>query len=338
MRRCQHAVCQCRRDAAPACVGHTTTCAVPGYSSWSQPGQRYALVAAAPGTGRTTQSPSGQSSIRSGPSGAAGAAERGFQVLRGLTAIKPIRVERRASLLSTRARHWLVRNRVRVVRLVIARCSVDYDGRLTAHLPSALRLLIVKADGSVLVHSDGGSYKPLNWMSPPCRLTEHPAGDGQPGKWTVTNKAGETLTITIEETLSDTSVDLGIDPGLVKDGVEAHLQELLAEQLHLLGDGWRLIRREYPTPTGPVDIMCRDDSGAHVAVEMKRHAGIDAVEQLTRYLELLNRDPLLSPVQGVLAAQTIKLQARTLAEDRGIRCVVLDYDAMRGIEREGTLF
>jgi endonuclease len=239
------------------------------------------------------------------------------------------------------------------VRLVIARCSVDYDGRLTAHLPSALRLLIVKADGSVLVHSDGGSYKPLNWMSPPCRLTE------QPDKWTVTNKAGETLTITIEETLSDTSVDLGVDPGLVKDGVEAHLQELLAEQLHILGDGWRLIRREYPTPIGPVDIMCRDADGAHVAVgidgsdstegtvsrggthvavEIKRHAGIDAVEQLTRYLELLNRDPLLAPVKGVLAAQTIKPQARTLAEDRGIRCVVLDYDAMRGIEREGTLF
>jgi endonuclease len=245
------------------------------------------------------------------------------------------------------------------VRLVIARCSVDYDGRLTAHLPSALRLLIVKADGSVLVHSDGGSYKPLNWMSPPCRLTE------QPDKWMVTNKTGETLTITIEETLSDTSVDLGIDPGLVKDGVEAHLQELLAEQLHLLGEGWRLVRREYPTPIGPVDIMCRDadgphvaveikrrgeidgpDSnegtatrqGAHVAVEVKRHAGIDAVEQLTRYLELLNRDPLLAPVKGVLAAQTIKPQARTLAEDRGIRCVVLDYDTMRGIEREGTLF
>ena len=224
------------------------------------------------------------------------------------------------------------------VRLVIARCSVDYDGRLTAHLPSALRLLIVKADGSVLVHSDGGSYKPLNWMSPPCRLTEHPAGLDQPARWTVTNKAGETLTVTIEETLSDTSVELGVDPGLVKDGVEAHLQELLAEQLHRLGDGWRLVRREYPTPIGPVDIMCRDDAGTHVAVEMKRHAGIDAVEQLTRYLELLNRDPLLSPVHGVLAAQTIKLQARTLAEDRGIRCVVLDYDAMRGIEREGTLF
>ena len=218
------------------------------------------------------------------------------------------------------------------MRLVIARCSVDYDGRLTAHLPSALRLLIVKADGSVLVHSDGGSYKPLNWMSPPCRLTE------QPGKWTVTNKAGETLTITIEETVSDTSVELGVDPGLVKDGVEAHLQELLAEQLHLLGDGWQLIRREYPTPIGPVDIMCRDDSGEHVAVEMKRHAGIDAVEQLTRYLELLNRDPLLAPVQGVFAAQEIRPQARVLAGDRGIRCVTLDYERMRGVLSEDTLF
>jgi len=218
------------------------------------------------------------------------------------------------------------------VRLVIARCSVDYDGRLTAHLPSALRLLIVKADGSVLVHSDGGSYKPLNWMSPPCRLTEAAA------KWTVTNKAGETLTINIEETLSDTSVDLGIDPGLVKDGVEAHLQELLAEQLHRLGDGWRLIRREYPTPIGPVDIMARDENNEHVAVEIKRRGEIDGVEQLTRYLELLNRDPLLTPVHGIFAAQEIKLQARTLAEDRGIRCVTLDYDAMRGKEREGTLF
>ncbi len=245
------------------------------------------------------------------------------------------------------------------MRLVIARCSVDYVGRLTAHLPSALRLLIVKADGSVLVHSDGGSYKPLNWMSPPCRLTE------EPGKWSVTNKAGETLAITITEVLSDTSVELGIDPGLVKDGVEAHLQELLAAQVHLLGDGWRLVRREYPTPIGPVDLMCRESDGrsvaveikrhgeidginftdgtassqgAHVAVEVKRVAGIDAVEQLTRYLELLNRDPLLRPVHGVLAAQTFKLQARTLAEDRGIRCVTLDYDRMRGVEPEGMLF
>jgi RecB family endonuclease NucS len=279
------------------------------------------LPAAAPGTGRTTQSPSGQSSTRSGPSGAAGVADLGRRLLRAVTGIKGIR-----------APHPPNRTTVRSVRLVIARCSVDYDGRLTAHLPAALRLLIVKADGSVLVHSDGGSYKPLNWMSPPCRLTE------QPDKWTVTNKAGETLTITVTETLSDTSVELGVDPGLVKDGVESHLQELLAEQLHLLGDGYRLVRREYPTPIGPVDIMCRHAGGEHVAIELKRHAGIDATEQLTRYLELLNRDPLLAPVKGVLAAQTIKLQARTLAEDRGIRCLVLDYDAMRGIEREGTLF
>ncbi len=245
------------------------------------------------------------------------------------------------------------------MRLVIARCSVDYVGRLTAHLPEALRLLIVKADGSVLVHSDGGSYKPLNWMSPPCRLTE------EPGRWSVTSKGGETLAITITEVLSDTSVDLGVDPGLVKDGVEAHLQELLAVQLDLLGEGWRLVRREYPTPIGPVDLMCRNEAGesvaveikrrgeidgvnftegtassqgAHVAVEVKRVAGIDAVEQLTRYLELLNRDPLLRPVHGVLAAQTFKLQARTLAEDRGIRCVTLDYDRMRGVEPEGMLF
>jgi RecB family endonuclease NucS len=218
------------------------------------------------------------------------------------------------------------------VRLVIARCSVDYGGRLTAHLPEALRLLIVKADGSVLVHSDGGSYKPLNWMSPPCRLSE------EPGKWTVTNKAGETLTITIYETVSDTSVALGVDPGLVKDGVEAHLQELLAGQLHLLGDGWRLIRREYPTPIGPVDIMCRDSDGVHVAIEIKRRGEIDGVEQLTRYLDLLNRDPLLAPVHGIFAAQEIKPQARVLAADRGIRCVTLNYDTMRGIEPENTLF
>jgi hypothetical protein len=218
------------------------------------------------------------------------------------------------------------------VRLVIARCIVDYEGRLTAHLPSALRLLIVKADGSVLVHSDGGSYKPLNWMSPPCRLTE------ADGVWKVVNKAGETLTITVEEVVSDTSADLGIDPGLKKDGVEAHLQELLAAQLHLLGDGWRLVRREYPTPIGPVDIMCRDGSGDSVAIEVKRRGEIDGVEQLTRYLDLLNRDPVLTPVRGVFAAQEIKPQARVLATDRGIRCLVLDYERMRGIERDDTLF
>jgi len=218
------------------------------------------------------------------------------------------------------------------VRLVIARCSVDYAGRLTARLAPALRLLIVKADGSVLVHSDGGSYKPLNWMSPPCRLAE------EPGRWTVTNRSGETLAITIDQVISDVSVDLGADPGLVKDGVEAHLQELLAGQLYLLGDGWRLVRREYPTPIGPVDLMCRDGTGESIAVEVKRRGEIDGVEQLSRYLELLNRDPLLAPVRGVFAAQEIRPQARVLAQDRGIRCVTLDYDAMRGVVPEDTLF
>ena len=210
------------------------------------------------------------------------------------------------------------------MRLVIARCSVDYAGRLSAHLPLATRLLIVKADSSVLVHSDGGSYKPLNWMSPPCRLAE------EPGRWVVTGKSGETLTIGIEEIISDSSFDLGVDPGLQKDGVESHLQELLAAQMQVLGAGWRLVRREYPTAIGPVDLMCRDGLGASVAIEVKRRAEIDGVEQLTRYLELLNRDPLLAPVSGVLAAQEIRPQARVLAEDRGIRCVTLDYDAMRG--------
>ena len=218
------------------------------------------------------------------------------------------------------------------MRLVIARCSVDYVGRLNAHLPSALRLLIVKADGSVLVHSDGGSYKPLNWMSPPCRLEE------SPGAWRVQSKSGEELRITIEEVLHDSSHELGVDPGLVKDGVEAHLQQLLAAQVHLLGEGWRLVRREYPTAIGPVDLMCRDADSSAVAVEIKRRGEIDGVEQLTRYLELLNRDPALSPVRGVFAAQEIRPQARVLAEDRGIRCVVLNYEAMRGIEPEDTLF
>jgi RecB family endonuclease NucS len=218
------------------------------------------------------------------------------------------------------------------VRLVIARCSVDYVGRLTAHLPEAMRLILVKADGSVQVHSDGGSYKPLNWMSPPCKVTE------EEGRWSVTGKGGETLTIRISEVISDTSADLGTEPGLVKDGVEAHLQELLAAQLDLLGDGWRLVRREYPTPIGPVDIMCRDAAGHSVAIEIKRRGEIDGVEQLTRYLDLLNRDPLLAPVHGVFAAQEIKPQARVLATDRGIRCVTLDYDTMRGVEPDNTLF
>jgi hypothetical protein len=216
------------------------------------------------------------------------------------------------------------------MRLVIAQCSVDYAGRLAAHLPTARRLLIVKADGSVLVHSDGGSYKPLNWMSPPCSLKEEELADGL--LWTVTSKAGEQLVITIEEVFHDSAHNLGVDPGLQKDGVESHLQQLLAEQIETLGKGWRLVRREYPTPIGPVDILCRDANGGTVAVEIKRRGEIDGVEQLTRYLELLNRDPLLAPVRGVFAAQEIKPQARVLATDRGITCAVLDYEVLRGTD------
>jgi endonuclease len=212
------------------------------------------------------------------------------------------------------------------VRLVIARCQVDYAGRLTAHLPMANRLLLVKSDGSVSVHSDDRAYKPLNWMSPPCWLTE------APGTWTVQNKAGEKLVITIAEVMHDSAHELGAEPGLQKDGVEAHLQELLAEHITTLGEGYSLIRREYMTAIGPVDILCRDQVGATVAVEIKRRGEIDGVEQLTRYLDLLNRDTLLAPVNGVFAAQLIKPQARTLAEDRGIRCVTLDYDTLRGID------
>ena len=229
------------------------------------------------------------------------------------------------------------------MRLVVATCSVDYTGRLTAHLPLATRVLMLKADGSLLIHSDGGSYKPLNWMSPPCTLREGKNDDGLV-EWTVTSKAttqgtSDTLRIVIHELLHDSSHDLGIDPGLQKDGVEKHLQELLAEFPDTLEDGMTLVRREYPTAIGPVDLLCRDKDGATVAVEIKRRGEIDGVEQLTRYLELLNRDPLLAPVTGIFAAQEIAPQARTLAEDRGIACVVLDYDAMRGLdERADRLF
>ena len=192
---------------------------------------------------------------------------------------------------------------------------------------------MIKADGSVSIHADDRAYKPLNWMSPPCRIEE------APGVWRVVNKAGEELRITLEEIFSDASHDLGVDPGLKKDGVEAHLQELLAATPTVLGEGFTLIRREYMTAIGPVDLLCRSGNGETVAVEVKRRGEIDGVEQLTRYLELLGRDPLLAPVHGVFAAQEIKPQARVLAEDRGIRCVVLDYDALRGIERnELTLF
>ena len=221
------------------------------------------------------------------------------------------------------------------MRLVIARCTVDYVGRLTAHLPSARRLLLFKADGSVSVHADDRAYKPLNWMSPPCWLSEEPGdSEGAAPVWVVQNKAGEQLRITVEDIEHDSSHELGVDPGLVKDGVEAHLQVLLAEHVELLGAGYTLVRREYMTPIGPVDLLCRDDQGRSVAVEIKRRGEIDGVEQLTRYLELLNRDSLLAPVSGVFAAQQIKPQAKTLAIDRGIRCLTLDYDKMRGMDSD----
>jgi RecB family endonuclease NucS len=222
------------------------------------------------------------------------------------------------------------------VRIVVARCSVDYVGRLTAHLPEANRVIMVKADGSVLIHSDGGSYKPLNWMSPPCttRIVASDADDTVE-TWTVENKAGEQLVISVHAVLHAGEHDLGVDPGLVKDGVEAHLQRLLAMHVQVLGEGWSLVRREYPTAIGPVDLLCKDSGGRTVAVEIKRRGEIDGVEQLTRYLELLNRDPLIAPVDGVFAAQEIKPQARVLAEDRGIRCVVLDYEALKGSDDPG---
>ena len=224
------------------------------------------------------------------------------------------------------------------MRVVIAECQVNYTGRLDAHLPKANRLIMLKADGSVLIHADGGSYKPLNWMTPPCLFTELQPNDEQAENgvtkvWRLEHKkTHDALNIELFHITSDQSFDLGIDPGLVKDGVEAHLQELLAEQTELLGAGHTLVRREYPTAIGPVDILARSAAGQHVAVEIKRHGGIDGVEQLTRYLELLNRDPHLAPVRGVFAAQEIKAQARVLAEDRGIECLVLDYTAMRGME------
>ena len=210
------------------------------------------------------------------------------------------------------------------MRLVTARCSVDYVGRLTAHLPDAVRLLLCKADGSVLVHSDTGGYKPLMWMSPPCSLLV------RDDVWTVTNKAGEQLVITVAEVLSDSAHDLGTDPGLVKDGVEKQLQALLADQCHVLGEGFTLVQREYFTDIGPVDLLCRDGSGAHVLVEIKRTAEIDSVEQLTRYLQRVST--VLGDVQGVLAAQTFKPQAKVLAADRGITCVQVDYELLKGLE------
>jgi RecB family endonuclease NucS len=224
------------------------------------------------------------------------------------------------------------------MRLVIARCSVDYAGRLTAHLPLATRLLMLKGDGSVLVHSDSGSYKPLNWMNPPCTVSvqapdEDQVAAGVQEVWRVSQtKTADILFISIFEVLSEIDHHLGEEPGLQKDGVEAHLQMLLADQLQVWQEGATLIRREYMTAIGPVDILCKDAGGATVAIELKRRGDIDGVEQLTRYLDLLNRDPHLAPVRGVFAAQEIKPQARTLAEDRGIECLVLDYDYLRGLD------
>ncbi|GAA1847714.1 endonuclease NucS [Microlunatus capsulatus] len=228
------------------------------------------------------------------------------------------------------------------MRLVIARCQVDYAGRLTAHLPMATRLILVKADGSVSVHADDRAYKPLNWMSPPCTLVELPPPppdqDIVPGPepltalWEVRGRDGDTLQISLAEVLHDSSHELGVDPGLQKDGVEAHLQALLAEHPETFGPGWSLVRREHMTAIGPVDLLCRDATGRYVAVEVKRRGDIDGVEQLTRYLELMRRDPLLGAVQGVFAAQQIKPQARVLAGDRGITCVTVDYDVLRGMD------
>jgi RecB family endonuclease NucS len=231
------------------------------------------------------------------------------------------------------------------VRLVIARCQVDYTGRLTAHLPMATRLILIKSDGSVSIHADDRAYKPLNWMSPPCSLVElgAPAPDydstlnGEQEQlsalWEVRGRDGDTLQIWLAEVFHDSSHDLGVDPGLQKDGVEAHLQALLAEHPEALAPGLSLVRREHPTPIGPVDLLCRDPAGAYVAVEIKRRGEIDGVEQLSRYLDLMRRDTLLGTVHGILAAQLIKPQARVLANDRGISCVTGDYDHLRGLER-----
>ena len=212
------------------------------------------------------------------------------------------------------------------MRLVFARCTVDYEGRLTAHLPEATRLIMVKSDGCVAIHADGGAYKPLNWMNAPNKLVE------EEGVWRVSNPKGEVLTITLHEIFSDLSHEMGIDPGLQKDGVEAHLQELLADDPSFLVEGLELIKREYPTDLGPVDLLCRTAKGETIAVEIKRKGEIDGVEQLTRYLDFLNRDPLIKPVRGIFAAREIRPQAKVLAEDRGIQCVVIDYDEIRGIE------
>ena len=227
------------------------------------------------------------------------------------------------------------------MRIIVADCSAEYTGRLQATLPMARRVLLIKADNSLLIFSELGSYKPLNWMASPCTITDITPdyADDDPATEVpqkviraASTKSTDILEVTLQHIYSDETYDLGEDPGLIKDGVEDHLQRYLAEQIERIGEGATLVRREYPTAIGPVDIMAIDGSGVHVAIEIKRHGGIDGVEQLTRYCELLNRDPLLAPVRGIFAAQTITPQARTLAMDRGFECLLLDYDEMRGVE------
>jgi RecB family endonuclease NucS len=219
------------------------------------------------------------------------------------------------------------------VRLIVARCEVVYTGRLSAYLPASTRLVLVKADGSVLVHADAGGYKPLNWMTPPTVLDE----DDE--LLVVRKRAGKTedrLEIRLLEVYSDVAHDMGEAAGLEKDGVERDLQEQLAARPEALGEELRLVRREWPTDIGPVDLMCRDEDGEWVAVEVKRVATIEAVEQLARYLERIRLDPARAGCRGVLAAQRFKPQAATLAEARGIRCAEVDLELLRG-EREPEL-
>jgi len=210
------------------------------------------------------------------------------------------------------------------VRLVVATCSVTYVGRLEASLGEAKRLLMVKADGCIAIHADGGAYKPLNWMNAPNTLREHD------DRWVVTNPKGETLTIFMREVHSDSQHELGEDPGLTKDGVEAHLQELLAALPDSIESGLTLVKREYPTAVGPVDLLCRDASGTTVAIEIKRRGEIDGVEQLTRYINCLRADSSLGEIRGIFVAQVIKPQARVLAESRGLSWREVNYDELRG--------
>ena len=210
------------------------------------------------------------------------------------------------------------------MRLVVARCTVDYEGRLAAHLAEAVRLIMVKADGCVAIHADGGAYKPLNWMNAPNTLLD----EGE--RWIVTNPKGERLTIELLEVIADELHEFGVDPGLEKDGVEAELQQLIAARVDALGSGLRLVRREYPTDLGPVDLLCRDADGNAVVVEIKRVGEIAGVEQLLRYQERLDRDGTLAPTRGLFVATRIKPQARVFAESRGVACLEVDLEELRG--------